>query len=132
LPPAKMRALISLYHQADSWVTPENLMQRIDDAFVPERARVELHAGTPDRIDYLPRVSDMRKALQKAKNAPRMEQWDPSMKQSTYASGEVWSEARKKRELKIIEALYGVDATIPGQLSPGLEVLQESAESAKK
>ncbi|KAG2118973.1 uncharacterized protein F5147DRAFT_667691 [Suillus discolor] len=31
----RMRALVSLYHQCDTFVTPENLSQKIDEAFVP-------------------------------------------------------------------------------------------------
>jgi hypothetical protein len=31
-----MRALVSLYHQCDSFITPENLSQKIDEAFVPQ------------------------------------------------------------------------------------------------
>ncbi|KAG2158892.1 uncharacterized protein EDB93DRAFT_430033 [Suillus bovinus] len=30
----RMRALVSLYHQCDTFVTPENLSQKIDEAFV--------------------------------------------------------------------------------------------------
>jgi hypothetical protein len=35
-----MRALVSLYHQCDTFVTPENLSQRIDEAFVPQKNNV--------------------------------------------------------------------------------------------
>ncbi|KAI0316710.1 hypothetical protein OF83DRAFT_1172637 [Amylostereum chailletii] len=34
LPPEKLRALISLYHQTESFVTPENLERKITDTFV--------------------------------------------------------------------------------------------------
>jgi hypothetical protein len=32
---ARKRALVSLYHQCDTFITPENLSQKIDEAFVP-------------------------------------------------------------------------------------------------
>ncbi|KAF8803862.1 hypothetical protein BYT27DRAFT_7195199 [Phlegmacium glaucopus] len=140
LPAPKMRALISLYHQADSWVTPENLLQKIDEAFVPSDAK-SLSPATTDRIENMVSVSDMKNSISLMRNAPKMAQWDSSSPggEGRYSPSSEWSESGKnKRDLKVIEALYGVeaitfdhDSTYMSQpFLPGLEVLQESASAA--
>ncbi|KAG1753810.1 uncharacterized protein EDB91DRAFT_418586 [Suillus paluster] len=45
----RMRALVSLYHQCDSFVTPENLSQKIDEAFVPQTNTVNLTSNFEKR-----------------------------------------------------------------------------------
>jgi len=140
LPAPKMRALISLYHQADSWVTPENLLQKIDEAFVPSDAN-SLSLPRTERIENMVSVSDMKNSISLMRNAPKMAQWDSSSPggEARYSPSSEWSESGKnRRDLKVIEALYGVEATtfdhnstnVSQPFSPGLEVLQESAASA--
>ena len=38
-----------------------------------------------------------------------------------------WSDNREKREMKVIEALYGVVTTVDARVLPGLEVVEETA-----
>jgi len=139
LPPPKMRALISLYHQADSWVTPENLLQKIDEAFVPSDA-VSLELATTERVENMVSVSDLKNSISLMRNAPNMAQWDSSSPGggNRYSPSSEWSESGKnRRDLKVIEALYGVQATtfdhdstnISQLFLPGFEVLQESSSS---
>lgn len=133
LPAHKMRALISLYHQADSWVTPENLLQRIDEAFLaPDQAT--LATVSAERIENMVSVSDLRGSISLMRNAPKMAQWDFSPPGSEDRTSPEWSESGKnKRDIKVIEALYGVEATashVSRRFLPGLEVLEESASSA--
>ncbi|KAG1892707.1 hypothetical protein F4604DRAFT_48348 [Suillus subluteus] len=45
----RMRALVSLYHQCDTFVTPENLSQKIDEAFVPQRNNVNFNSNMEKR-----------------------------------------------------------------------------------
>lgn len=139
LPTSKMRALISLYHQADSWVTPENLLQKIDEAFVPSDT-ISLPLATTERVENMVSVSDMKSSISLMRNAPKMAQWDSSSPgEDRYSPSPEWSESGKnRRDLKVIEALYGVEAItfdhdstkVSQPFLPGLEVLQESASSA--
>ena len=126
-----MRALISLYHQADSWVTPQNLLQKIDKAFL-ESESLALSSG---REENMVSVSDMKSYIDLRRNAPKIAQWDSSSSGDSAISQ--WSESGKsKRDMKVLEALYGVTAfdhnstNISQAFLPGLEVLQESASSA--
>ncbi|KAG1820422.1 uncharacterized protein BJ212DRAFT_1340048 [Suillus subaureus] len=45
----RMRALVSLYHQCDTFVTPENLSQKIDEAFVPQTNNVNFTSNFDKR-----------------------------------------------------------------------------------
>jgi len=133
LPPPKLRALISLYHQADSWVTPENLEKKIDEAFVQPES-LALSSG---REESMVSVSDMKGYIKLRRHAPKIAQWDSSLSDGESAISQ-WSESGKsKRDKKVVEALYGVTAfdhssTTKTTLAflPGLEVVQESASSA--
>lgn len=124
LPDAKMRALISLYHQTDTFITPENLSQRIDDAFVPQ-----------DRLDNkLGRktisMRDLSSALTEQRKAPKAIEWDDeTLMKREVAFNMNWSSLKTARELKVVEALYGVNATQVGEVLPGLEIVEEAAKS---
>lgn len=128
LPSAKMRALISLYHQTETFVTPENLQDRIDQTFASEDPN-DLLQSTSDFISF----TDLKDKAMDLREAPKMSQWNPHANTSrrTQVAGK-WSHIRRRRELKIIEALYGVDVTHSGNVMPGLEVLEESAETLMK
>jgi hypothetical protein len=129
LPTPKMRALISLYHQADSWVTEENLFEKIDEAFLTEKSSYESLSAA--RIGSMVSISDMKNLIGVIRSSPKMAQWDSSSSGKENQSS-IWSESgRNKRELKVIEALYGVESTfghsstnISEAFLPGLEVLQ--------
>lgn len=118
LPTPKMRALISLYHQAETFVTPENLSQRIDEAFFP-------HDYTQIRTTV--HLKDLSNALTEQRAAPKISEWDLEATRSVAEGVEdgTWSSIKAARELKVIEALYGVEAK--KSILPGLEVLEESA-----
>lgn len=139
LPAPKIRALISLYHQADSWVTPENLLQKIDEAFV--LSDPNSLAQVTERVENMVSVLDMKNYISLMRNAPKVAQWDSSSPggEDRYSTSSEWSESGKnRRDLKVIEALYGVETTafnhnstnVSQAFLPGLEVLIESASSA--
>ncbi|KAF8974600.1 hypothetical protein BDZ97DRAFT_1911768 [Flammula alnicola] len=141
LPPAKMRALIALYHQADTWITPENLLERIDKAFVPagvsNKQMDPLEIGSYSRVNYGVTFDEIETTKRVMHEAPKMAQWDAHAGASLkpkyqFAVTETWSANRAVREQKVIEALYGVVTTRDAKLLPGLEVLQETAEARKK
>ncbi|KAJ3500056.1 hypothetical protein NLJ89_g9960 [Agrocybe chaxingu] len=124
LPPPKMRALISLYHQADSWITPDNLLQRIDAAFVPP-------ASEEFEIPYAITLDELQGELNNIKKAPKMVQHDALPRDSSRRADpkKSWSDQRSKRESMVFEALYGVNFDHSGRVMPGLEVLQERSKS---
>ena len=135
LPTPKLRALISLYHQADSWVTPENLLQKIDEAFVETKSRA-LSSGREENMVSVP---DMKNYIKLRRGAPKIAQWDSSSSGNDDSATSQWSESGKsKRDLKVLEALYGVTAfdhsstKISQAFLPGLEALQELGASAIK
>jgi hypothetical protein len=114
-------------------------LQKIDDAFVPSGSTAL--AQVTERVEYMVSVSDMKNHISLMRNAPKMAQWDSSSPggEERFSTSPEWSESSKnRRELKVIEALYGVETTAfnhdPRNVSeaflPGLEVLQESASSA--
>lgn len=128
LPAAKMRALVSLYHQADSWITPENLLQKIDDAFVPTISPTQYLTLPSLPAQEGIALRDLTSAANQLKTSPKMAQLEaePSYRR-TSEKGLTMS----KREKKMFEALYGVKVTGLGVL-PGLEVLEEMKGELKK
>jgi len=133
LPPPKMRALISLYHQADSWITPENLLQKIDDAFVPQAHLYQSLALPAAEGITLYQLKDIQQATLAA---PKMAQLEFDTAARQRPAGGLWSDKNKsKRERQVFEALYGVEVTSTNngqQVLPGLEVLEEMEDSLTK
>ncbi|KAF9485391.1 hypothetical protein BDN70DRAFT_871441 [Pholiota conissans] len=132
LPPAKMRALIALYHQAEDWITEENLMERIDQAFVPERASATIDSTGPTKPQSLS-YDTIDRGRRTILAAPKMAPWDLTSGQALSDShhsntGASWSNNRLMRERKVIEALYGVVVTDKNKLMPGLDIVEEAEE----
>jgi len=126
-----MRALISLYHQADTWITPESLEARIDQAFVPAISSEVLALPAVEGIK-LDQLKDMAKAT---KNLPRMAQLGNDATATRRAGSGDDHDHRSKRETKVFEALYGVEVgsfdSISQKVLPGLEVIEEMRASRK-
>jgi len=116
LPPEKMRALISLYHQADSFITPENLTERTHLALLGSDPLARVLTSN---LTY----GDLRRMVDDRRMAPRMAVWNDTPHYMPVSLREtLWSERSSVREMRVFEALYGVD--VAGK--PGLEVLEES------
>ncbi|KAF5393872.1 hypothetical protein D9757_000223 [Collybiopsis confluens] len=118
LSPEKMRALISLYHQTDTFVTPETLSERIDLAFTGRKREDDLmtplQQASVSTLNYFRRQTEL---------APKFSEWD---QEKAHYRGETWSQSNySPREWKVVEALYGVDASGRFQPLPGLEALEE-------
>ncbi|KAF5370088.1 hypothetical protein D9758_001269 [Tetrapyrgos nigripes] len=124
LPPEKLRALISLYHQTDTFITKENLSDRIDEAFIRKDFRLDNAAGTPG-------MKALREEVQRRRAAPRFSEWEMERGQAPTRPGDggAWSTNLSLREWKVIEALYGVDSSAQNRTLPGLESLEEWEES---
>ncbi|KAI0786338.1 hypothetical protein C8Q75DRAFT_268012 [Abortiporus biennis] len=127
LPDHKMRALISLYHQSEKYITLENLDSEIDKMFAVQfdkgqhsqrdTAFPELEKHRRDR-DSLPKLTKKRGGETTAK-AVEKESGDKSL----------WSEpGTTEREGRVYKALYGIYA----KGKPQLEVLREGHERVKK
>jgi hypothetical protein len=123
-----MRALVALYHQADTWITSENLLQKIDEAFVSP-SNPEFFDSTQHILSY-EEIEKARKAMQAA---PKMAVWEKGSNAFVDRSriAKSWSDNRDKREMKVIEALYGVVTTADARVLPGLDVVEETAAVGK-
>ncbi|KAG6812642.1 hypothetical protein H0H92_001592 [Tricholoma furcatifolium] len=111
LPDDKLRALISLYHQADTFITKENLSDRIDAAFL-----------SSSKWQHYVTVDDLQGQLKQRRQSARIVDWQAGMV-SEGASGHSWSSALKGRELRVRQALFGLSGD-QGNL-PGLEAVKE-------
>ena len=125
-----MRALVALYHQADTWVTPENLLEKIDEAFVPGTTKSDfLEIVSRHMVSY----EEIEKARKAMKISPKTAVWErgsnPFVDRSRPAAS--WSDNREKREMKVIEALYGVVTTADARVLPGFEVVEDTAKAEK-
>lgn len=121
-----MRALVALYHQADTWVTPENLLDKIDEAFVPGTTKSDfLEIVSQHMVSY----EEIEKARKAMKVSPKTAVWERGSNRFVNRSRPAasWSDNREKREMKVIEALYGVVTTADARVLPGFEVVEKTA-----
>lgn len=133
LPPHKLRALVSLYHQSDDFITPENLLDRIDAAFITDAYQPH---NTPDRS----RHESYEDILKGQRSVPRMSPWNLESVTSSRApytadpsSFGSWSGTVPGRERQIVDALYGVDSPrIDAHPLPGYDTLKEARELKQK
>lgn len=113
-----MRALVSLYHQAEHFITPETLDEAIDKAFT-ETTQVS-SARNLEKSHY-----DLKGELLSRRLLPKI-----GSGRGVSASGDMdvynyqWSDTKAQREIQVQNALYGIE----GRGKPGLEVLEEEHE----
>lgn len=119
-----MRALVALYHQADSWVTPENLDKTIDKAFVAETAHTALTLPSQEGIGWQDLVTTMRDV----KTLPRMAQLEADV---AFRRLGPRHRAFPRREELMLEALYGVEVH-DNKVLPGWELVQGMEEGLKR
>lgn len=115
LPPKKLRALVSLYHQSKSFITPENLDEAIDRAFSdPPSVRI-----TGNR-----RLVDWPSLRLEVKDRSRLSKFGlPETLNSALSLYEVgYYDEREKRVEQVFDAMYGTVETD----KPGLELLQDT------
>ncbi|KAG1762315.1 hypothetical protein EDD22DRAFT_892800 [Suillus occidentalis] len=102
----RMRALVSLYHQCDTFVTPENLSQRIDEAFVSQKLNVTSNRDV-DRRSF----AELKSLVAEREQEPRHffgkgVKLSPTIIKSTLASSSPNSDPQ--RTARAMEALVGV------------------------
>lgn len=115
LPPKKLRALVSLYHQSKSFITPENLDEAIDRAFAePPSARVFGSRRLVDwpslRLEVTERDRLSKFGLPETLNSVL----------NMYEVGHY--EDREGRVEQVFDAMYGTVETD----KPGLELVQDT------
>lgn len=125
LPPEKMRALVAMYHQTETFVTRENLNAKIEEAFLPAN-------------DYrtLPAISmtDIKKLLERRQQAPKVIPWNQQRSSKpldplTPAMDAMWTNMlEQSRDASVIEALYGVDNPQSGKANMGFDAMPDHKE----
>jgi len=111
-----MRALIELYHQTDSFITPENLDAAIDRTFLKVSEPVGSQAREVGHRDLVSIVRG-RRALPKIGGDGRV----PGLEYEVFDGTLIWSETKTQREGKVVNALYGLE---DGK-RPGLDMLKD-------
>ncbi|KAG6855068.1 hypothetical protein C0991_005997 [Blastosporella zonata] len=113
----KLRSLISLYHQSKTFITLDNLSQRIDDAFLQKESGVR----------YSTSVQDLEHALKGQRKQAKISEWDEQVGNKDVAPNanhdSKWSQIKRGREQKVKQALYGLDDE---ENLPGVEVLKDA------
>ncbi|KAH9894303.1 hypothetical protein C8Q73DRAFT_665821 [Cubamyces lactineus] len=117
LPDDKMRVLVNLYHQSASFITKENLSERIDQAFAKPKTLSVL--GPESTLRHLQVQVEQRRANPK---------FGMSNQATPYHKGELWSDRRPLRERAVLTTLFGMVA----RRQPGFDVLKEEEERIKQ
>ena len=123
LPAKKMRALISIYHQTESFITPANLDAIIDDAFIYRHNDLSMMIGNEKEKD----MSTLRRELAARRDMPRIGDAKNMLKNPPvpmYSSRDIgtpFSSPTHPREQQVSYALYGLER----DGLPGLEILEE-------
>ena len=128
LPPKKMRALVSLYHESGEFISPENLSDAIDIAFRDQR---EIWNSWTDRREKS--FGTVFAELKERRSLPKLASGAmeaPQSEQGQYAEVSTqgqWSARQPQRVLQLKAALYGTQPA-NGLPLPGYEVLVEEHE----
>ena len=125
LPPEKMRGLVDLYHESSKFITPANLSDKIDEAFIHRRLNSDYNSR---RIPVRPLTRilyDLKQRQARPKFGQSMET-KPHHAPAKHTTD--WSQERSQREWYVMRTLYGVNR--PGK--PGYEALVDELESGAK
>lgn len=115
-----MRALVSLYHQAETFISLDNLSEAIDTAFIEKPKDRKSREMSYDRICTLLRSRSRRPKV----SAGRARSMANDAEDPTTATARMWSEQEHQREYKVRAALFGTE----GMGKPGLGVLEDEYE----
>lgn len=98
----KMEALVSLYHQANTFITPENLSVAIDQAFTQP-----LNIGEDQKMHSFAEIFQMKR---RQKESPKFflgRDGSSSFTHSSESMGPGWTESRSRRVDRVYRALMG-------------------------
>ena len=122
LPPKKLRALVSLYHQSRSFITPENLDEAIDSAFAePPSVRAFGGRRTVDWPSLRLEVKERREHTSKFGLPETLDS------ESVLSVFDAKYEEREGRVEQVFDAMYG---TVEMD-KPGLELLRDTWEDVE-
>ena len=119
LPPKKLRALVALYHQSKSFITPENLDEAIDRAFLD----VPGMRAFGQQTMHWPALRLEVKERERLSKFGLPETLSSSL--SMYVAGH---EDRERRVEEVFDAMYGTWKTN----KPGLELAQDTWEDVEQ
>ncbi|KAI9067604.1 hypothetical protein FKP32DRAFT_1588436 [Trametes sanguinea] len=119
LPDEKMRVLVQLYHQADSFITKENLSKRIDDAFIYHKHRGWTALSAESPFHALEAQVYVQRSLPK---------FGESNAATAQRKDENWSDGRSSRERSVAYTLYG----LVDHKRPGYDMVKEEKEHVKR
>jgi len=108
LPPHKLRALISLYHQSRDFISPNNLSDKIDQVFA-----TGFYSSNDSGLRFAS-YGNLLGTLRQRRSLPRIGESN----MQTFSNEPPWS-SLAKREDEVFHALYGVD----NLKMPGLDAL---------
>ncbi|KAG6820449.1 hypothetical protein H0H93_000445 [Arthromyces matolae] len=117
----KLRALISLYHQTDTFITRENLTQRIDEAFLVKRDLRPTLVSTGG-------VRGLEDSVKAQRERAKVTEWNQDKNNEYEHPGKGWSSSAVGRERRVKETLFGLnDGAEHEKLEnlPGLEILRD-------
>ena len=117
LPPQKLRALVDLYHQSKSFITPENLDEAIDHAFLDVPG---ITAFSRERTKDWPTIR------LEAKERQRLSKF--GLPETLNSSLDMGYEDREARVEQVFDAMYGTWETN----KPGLGLLQDTWEDVEQ
>ncbi|KAH6914838.1 hypothetical protein BKA70DRAFT_1257175 [Coprinopsis sp. MPI-PUGE-AT-0042] len=123
LPPEKLRALIALYHQSDSFINEDNLLEKINDALIRKTSQQYMEQYREPTVDTL------NDAVRARKTTPKFTQI--SVKHDSGISSGQWGFVRNLRDREVAGAMYGLDGSSNAQKpKPGLELVQDASTDA--
>ena len=124
-----MRALIGLYNQAGSFITPQTLDRAIDEAFLTNREFMVSGTDKRERSH-----SDLIQDLEKRRANPKLSNGESDdvneIDYGGYEEGS-WSSKMPERVRQLKAALYGTEPSTD-MPKPGYEVLVEEHERIQK
>ena len=128
LPPAKMRALVELYHSSVRFVTPETLDADIDLAFIHSKVGgiQSTEKGGPNYFQLRAMASALR-SEPKLVGAHATSNASTATLNATASSPKLFSLGSAEREIQLERALFG--ATLG---RPGYEALVEEADRIRE
>ncbi|TDL29330.1 hypothetical protein BD410DRAFT_779714 [Rickenella mellea] len=113
----KKRKLISLFHQADSFITPETLSSRIDQEFVLKRKIDHTVADSKDEDESF---KNLQHHLEDQRDRPKV--GSVTVMNGMQSGDRLWHLRPTRRIKRVRAALYGVDEN---ENRAGLEVVEE-------
>ena len=121
----KKRKLISLYHQAESFIKPEQLEQHINEEFVRSKSNTSLASWSFSSGKSLEALADRRRDEPKMSGGRVLESEqiyygsDPRF----FGMNTTWSQLQREQNDKVKAALYGNDIHKTGKV--GLEKVEQ-------